>query len=430
MSHYGLGVELASSAVRWSTATSLTEVSTVVELVPVVAVAGGRLIGGSAGAAAALAVPGSVVTDVVGQFTVDRLWFVGTMMVTPDDALRAAIAGCVDDATQANGSAPTAFTIACPSAWDEAAIRRLRAIIDSLGLVLPNARLDVSATTAAGDAASRIPERHAVEIDSALPPLPIANRPVISSASPVTTPEPVAAPRRRRWGMLGWLLVVLGIPAVVVIVVRAGREDSAASTDTTTGSSLGSVDTQPLVSTSTLPALVSPLTIGFLTVDDAASQTAVQSEVASLAADTASFPSGVFVVAQPLGSDPAATIEQLRGQGVTVVVAAVAGDGAAPVAAASQAAHAPLCLVGASPDGITGVGIAFGTPTSCVDLLALASIAASSSEGTRVAAAMGRLVGGDGLQCSTVAQCAAYLQAAQPISFEPDGEAVQLAPEG
>lgn len=435
MSQYGLGVELTLTAVRWATATSVTEVAPAVEFSPDVAVFEGRVVGGAAGAAAAADVPGNVVSDVVGQFTVDRLWFVGSMMLTPDDALRALLAGCVEDARQANGAPAGAVTISCPSQWDESAFRRLRTIVDSLGLVLPAARLDASVTSAAGDAASRLPERPVVETHlSDLPPLPMSFRPLAEAPVPIYTPPPTAAPRRRRWGLLAWAAVVLGIPTIVLIVVRAGREDKTASTTSTDVVTNANVSDQvSSTSETTGPApVVAPLTIGVITGSDAGVQDGVVSEVAALSADAQTFSGGVFVVIQPADDDLAATIDQLRGQSVTALITAAGTDTTAAIVAASGAARVPLCLVGAAPttDGITGTGIAIGSAKTCTDLLALGSIAASSADSAKIIDAMSELIGGGGLKCSTVPQCAIYLRASQPISFEPDGESIQLAPKG
>ena len=317
-------------------------------------------------------------------------------------------------------------------------------IVESLGLALPAARTSISAHSAAADAAGRLPQQadQAVVADD-LPPLPAPSirRAVERSAEPLPPTNTVTKKRRR--GLVVWLIVILGIPAIVVLAIRLGSEpqdDAAPTSDASDASdSSDAADTSATfeegASSSTLglpvPPVLSALTLGLISNGDVALQEAVRTEVAALTADETTFPSGVFLVVQTVGSDTAALLDQLRGQGVNAVISDVTGPAVNDVVSAANAAGVALCLIGASAevDTVTGPGVAVGTSKSCVDLIGLAAVASDSPDRIRILDAMTQLVAGDGLPCATVAQCGAYLRAEQPITFEPVGELIRLAPD-
>ena len=430
MSRYGLGVELNTSKVRWCTATGITDVGVVSEIAPMAVVADGRALAGAGALAAAAATPANVVNDVVGQFTVDRLWFVAGVMLTPDDALRAVISGCIDDARRMLGTPPDAVTVSFPALWEDDAAARVAALLAATGMPLQAVRRGLAATAAAADAAARLPERVALDVGQAdLPPLPsgAALPPPVRSAAP-QLPQPQAVRRRRGIGWAVWLALVLGIPAIVYIAIRVSREPK--STDrvdaaTTTSASAGTVASP----TTELVPLLASLTLGLVSTGDAAVEQSMRDAIADISKDTKVYPSGAFLVVQPLGADAAAVISQLLSQSVAAVVTDAAGSQLTSVIAAAQAMQVPLCVTGTdTAQSMHGTGIASGGPASCAAFLGLAALYAGSSMPSRVVDAMSVIGGGGGLQCSSFAQCAAYLSAGQPISFVPDSGPVRLAP--
>ena len=431
MSRYGLGMELNTSMVRWCTATGITDVGVVSEFAPMAVVADGRAFAGAGALAAAAATPANVVNDIVGQFTVDRLWFVAGVMLTPDDALRAVISGCIDDARRMVGTPPDAVTVSFPALWEDDAGARVAALLAATGMPLQAVRRGLTATAAAADAAARLPERIALEVGQAdLPPLSVGASlaPPVRSSAP-QLPQPHAVRRRRRGvGWAVWLALVLGIPAIVYIAIRVSHEPR--STDrvdaaTTTSSSAATV----AAPTTALVPLLASLTLGLVSTGDAAVEQSMRDAIADISKDTKAYPSGAFIVVQPLGADAAAVISQLLSQSVAAVVTDAAGSQLTSVIAAAQAMQVPLCVTGAdNAQSMHGTAIAAGNPASCAAFLGLAALYAGSAMPSRVADAMSVIGGGGGLQCSSFAQCAAYLSAGQPISFVPDSGPVRLAP--
>jgi hypothetical protein len=422
VSAYGLGVELAADAVRWATATSLTQVSEVTSVAASVTVVDGRLVGGLA---ALGAVTSASVDDIVAQFPVDRLWFVAGLMVTPDDALRALLAGLVDDVRHLCGGAPAAVTVTGPANWDEHTVGRLQAVVASLALPLVALRPSMDAGAAAGHAASRLPAQETA--DNAVLELPPLPAPALAPAEPtVASPAPAAVatagPRIRRFGWAPWLLLVAGIPALVAVVVVATREPSRSDAASTT--------VPPTIGASAAPTTVAALpgvNIGFASAGGPSEL--LTAEVGALNAQRTLFPAGVFVVTQSIGADPGAVVTQLRGQGVVGIVSDATGPAAAAISSVARTAQVAVCLIGSSADAaVHGPGVVFATPASCVDLLGLGTLAAHAIVPARVADALALLTRSDGLPCKSFAQCAAYLQAEQPVSFTPDGGPVVPAP--
>jgi hypothetical protein len=216
-----------------------------------------------------------------------------------------------------------------------------------------------------------------------------------------------------------------------MIALRAWREpdEDASNEVSVTTSTVNSASTS-LGATSAPVAPPAPLTIGVLSAQGGAIETGVQAEVAFLHADAATFPAGVFAVVQPL-TNPEETVTQLLGQGVSALVSDPSGPMVEEVVAASEAAGLPLCLVGDSSEiaAVSGRGIAIGDPRTCTQLFALATVSAGSTMPAPLVDAISFVVGGAGLGCASISQCAAYLDANQPISFEPEGGQIRLAPE-
>ena len=436
MNRYGLGVELTTAVVRWSTATSITGVGAVTEFAPMAVVVDGRSIGGAAALVPAATTPANVINDIVGQFTVDRLWFTGGVMLTTDDALRAVIVGCINDARLVIGAPPDAVTVSCPPQWDADAAGRVAALLAATALPLQAVRHGLAATAAAADAAARLPERVAVEFgDSDLPPLSIGRAlpPPVMVHEP-QSPPPQAARRRRRAGWVVWLALVLGIPAIVFIAIRASRDPKPSNSPGTRPADTQPAGTSPLATggptaTAQAPALLASFTLGLMSSGDAALEQSVRAAVDEIGGDTQAYRSGAFLVVQPFGADPAEVIRQLLGQGVAALVTDAAGTQLSAVLGAAQAVQMPICVVGAdNAQTMHGPGIAAGDPTSCTAFLGLAALYAGSAIPSRVADAMAVIGNGGGLQCSSFTQCAAYLSAGQPISFVPDSGPVRLAP--
>lgn len=247
--------------------------------------------------------------------------------------------------------------------------------------------------------------------------------------APAPHPEEVAPPPSRaarpRW--VGWAalaVVVAGIPLVVVLLLRNDRGEADTETSDAPPSLATSNATEPV---STDPA-VPPFTIGLVSSGDAANETAAATAVAALDG-RAPLSSGVYLVVQPVGADPAATVTGMLGQGVVAIMTDIAGDALGTVSAAARAAGLPLCAT----DGIgvdehvEGPGAAIGDATRCPPFLALAVVMARSTVPARLIAATEAIGSEDGIASASFEQCVGLVQASQPITFEPPGGPLRLA---
>jgi hypothetical protein len=157
---YGVGIELAADAVRLAAAGRDLPAGPVEIVVPVLHVEGERLLVGGDALTRGTARPQGLVTDVVGQFTADRVALAGGRMLDMDDALRELLGGVVRRTAEAHGGPPGAVTVSCPPGWDAAALGRVRAVgadLDLADLRVVGGRDVLAAPQGAADAASRLP---------------------------------------------------------------------------------------------------------------------------------------------------------------------------------------------------------------------------------------------------------------------------------
>ena len=420
---YALGIELTDAAVRVAMLGSLTEAADELVVPTVLHVEEDHVAVGSAAVELGAQRPAGLVRDVVSQFTVDRLWFAGGRMLTPDDAMAELLGGAARLVRDRRDESAGAVTVAHPDAWDDAAVARLAAVTARLGLArveLVGAR---TAADAARHAALRLPAAAPVAAASSLPMLEPAMRASRPGPSAPVVPQPTrAAPVLRRVGGPTVFAVVLAALAVtaVVVVSRRGGERSGALVPLTVASTLGTA----AVTTTTVPR--GSLTVGV--VAGAATVAAVGAAVARLNAAGGVFGHDVFVVAQT-GAAPAGLVDQLRRQGSNVLVTDASGDVLAGLLAA--AGGVPVCVTTAGaalPTGSLAGLVLLGPPDACTVVLALAADGAGSLDPGRIAGAGRDLLSTAGIICSTYEQCRAFVESGQPISFRPTGESVRLAP--
>jgi hypothetical protein len=166
------------------------------------------------------------VEDVVGEFTVDRLFLTAGRLLTPDQALRELLWGIVVRPARVRSSWPDALTVSCPPQWDAAVLARVEAIVTGLRLPLPRVVSAVDAASAAADAFSRLPTSASLPTAAALDMpsmhsgftqqfvLPPPGEPVVPHETKV---------RSGRLGLLASVLAVLTLVAVLAVVVLHNR---------------------------------------------------------------------------------------------------------------------------------------------------------------------------------------------------------------
>jgi len=426
---YGLGVELTDAAVLAVVASSAIEREPVTSVPAVLFVDAGRIVVGVEALQLGEAQPMLLVRDVVGQFPVDRLWFAGGTMLTPDDAMRALLTGVVADITAARRAPPEAVTVVCPSGWDESACDRLRTIAG--GLPVPGVAV-MSGTDvqgAATNASLRLPETSRPASDDTadtgdLPPMQAAvegRRRVQESAAP---PEPVAATvhRRRVPGVVVIAIVIVLIVASVVAVARlADRHGTAGPASAATTVALATVP----AASDALPTRA--LTLGLLSaghIDDD-----IRRSVADLTAAGGVFGRDVVLVVQPATDDPPATLRHLLAQGASAAITDLDADRLPVVLIATAAANLALCATSAGDTPADGATLVVGGDArQCAEFLALAAETARSAEPAPIADAARELLVTPGIPCDGFAQCRAYVAGHQPITYRPAGEPIRLAP--
>jgi hypothetical protein len=163
-----------------------------------------------------------VVEDVVGQFTVDRIFLTAGRMLTPDDALRELVWGIVSEVGRTREEMPGAVSIVCPGPWDPPTRARVETIVAGLGLQLPRIAEVADCYLAAADAFARLPHRQAVAAQER-PDLPALEssfkrgRP--APVAPAAVVPQVTRVKSSRPAIIGAVVAILAIVAVLAVVL-------------------------------------------------------------------------------------------------------------------------------------------------------------------------------------------------------------------
>lgn len=260
---YALGLELAPDAVRAATMSEATAYDGTMEVhPPVLMCEGGQTWFGATAVAHGHDRPNALVEDVVGQFTVDRIFLTAGRMLTPDDAMRELLWGIVGDLGTRRGEMPGAISIVCPASWDPPTRSRVERIAAGLGLASVLLVVADDCYLAASDAFARLPHQQAAAPQGhvELPALESSfkrARPAPAS-TPVVTPQ-VTKVRSSRPAIIGAIVAIVAIIALLglVLVNNARAEPSSPPTSASSGPVVSSHATTP----SSPESAVSPTTI-------------------------------------------------------------------------------------------------------------------------------------------------------------------------
>ena len=181
---YALGLELTNAGVVASVANHVADSQTVTTVPPLLVVIDGNVSAGQHAASLMDDNPTAVVNDIVGQFSADRLWFVGGMMLTPDDAMRSLLSAVVAEVEVSKGERAGATTVSCPAVWEEPSRQRVTAIVESLGLPQAEVVFGVDASGAAAHAALRLADVTRPAVDASAAELPPTMASVARPAAP------------------------------------------------------------------------------------------------------------------------------------------------------------------------------------------------------------------------------------------------------
>jgi hypothetical protein len=229
---YALGMELAADAVRLVTMSNADAYDGPVEVDPPVLYCedGSTWVGAAAEDKGATR-PQSLIQDIVGEFTVDRLFLTGGRMLSTDDALLELISGLVADLELRRAEPPLAVTISCPISWDPTTLARVVAIANGLGL--PRIIVGEDCTVAADDAFTRLPR-----VDGGPHPTPTADsRPmdlprtessfhrlaVVARPDAPMPPRPTRV-RSSRWAVIGSVVAVAALVAMLGAVLLRNQD--------------------------------------------------------------------------------------------------------------------------------------------------------------------------------------------------------------
>jgi hypothetical protein len=176
--------------------------------------------------------PNALVEDVVGQFTVDRIFLTAGRMLTPDDAMRELLGGIVGDLGTRRGELPGAVSIVCPASWDPATRTRVEHLVGGLGLASALLVAADDCYLAASDAFARLPHQQ-VAAPQARVELPALEssfkraRPA-PEVAPVVTPQ-VTRVRSSRPAVIGAIVAIAAIIALLgFVLVNNARAEPAA----------------------------------------------------------------------------------------------------------------------------------------------------------------------------------------------------------
>ena len=238
---YALGLQLAADAVRSATMTEPTAYDGSLEVhPPVLLCEGGQTWVGATAVAYGRDRPNALVEDVVGQFTVDRIFLTAGRMLTPDDAMRELLWGIVSEVGAARGELPGAVSIVCPATWDPPTRDRVERIVAALGLTSALLVVADDCYLAASDAFGRLPHQQA-----AAPPATV-ELPALESTfkrpprdkepAMVVTPKPTRV-KSSRPAIIGGIVAIAAIIAVLVFVLVHNASSKSTSPPTSSRSS-------------------------------------------------------------------------------------------------------------------------------------------------------------------------------------------------
>jgi hypothetical protein len=222
---YALGMELAADAVRVVTMSNADAYDGPVEVdPPVLYCEDGSTWVGVAAEHKGTARPQSLVQDIVGEFTVDRLFLTGGRMLSTDDALFELIGGIVADLGLRRAESPLAVTISCPILWDPTTQARVAAIADGLGLGRPRIIVGEDCTVAADDAFTRMPRPVAGPTPDSLPRDLPRTESSLRRQAVVARPDAPMQPRApkvrsSRWAVIGSVVAVAALVAMLGAVL-------------------------------------------------------------------------------------------------------------------------------------------------------------------------------------------------------------------
>ena len=420
----GVGLQLSRSGIHAAVARVITDRGPVVHLAPICVVEDGVLRAARMRSARAKTAPVTAVADIIGEFDVDRMWFAGGQVVTPDDALAALLTEAMTLVAEPVDGLPGAVTIGCPQGWDDEARTRVDEIAARLALPLPETVPGIDAHAAAAHAALRRPIVEARPVaEPTTGSLRVLRRRAVAARPPEPGDDALEAERRRR--LPGRALAVAAVVAVVgalVLLVRV-RGDAGAQVD---DASLGTIapPSTPGPPVSTLPVEAPALVLGLVT--DGSSEHAVRAAVGRITAAGGVLGNDVFLLAEPAGDDLAAAIGHVSTR-VGAVITDVVDARLLALTAAATAADLVVCTTAPPAVGVTEEVVVVGDADRCVEFLALAAIEANDSDARRIRAAVAGPLAADGVTCASFAQCRAFAEANQPITYEPAAGRVTAA---
>ena len=425
-----VGIELAPDAVRVATATAAGPSGDPVEWVPPALFVEGRdqFLHGTAALEAGAARPRGLITDVVGQFTVDRLFLTEGQMLTPDAVLHGLLGGIVGSISQRRGAAPLAITVSCPATWDDLACGRVRQIVEALRLPSCQIVRGLDAPAAAADAATRLPQASAERDATGLgPDLQSGLRRAATHQATVADVDPRRTEiRSNRVGLIVTAVVLAAVAGLIgYLVVDSGDEPSVVATGGGSGTTLPTGTSSAVPASSTTPPPARPMVLGVFSA--AASEPEILAAVQVINDAGGVFDQPVLVVVEAPGTDPAAVIGQMLRQGVTTVVANVSAQQLD--AALGAADRLAVCSTGTDPTTSADAVVVVSSPTVCVETLALAAQSAGLADAGIIAESLGEMVpsstGAAGVPCSTYAQCRNLVAANQQVVYSPPGTAIR-----
>jgi len=423
---YALGIELQAAEVRVATTTELGAESAIEVFLPILFVGNDRVWVGDEASERGLGQPENLVADIVGQFTVDRLWLVGGRMMTPDTALQELLVSLVSVVSAGMAEEPYAITVSCLSEWDDDTRGRVGEVAQAAGLARPVVVSSIDAAAAAFDAAQRLP--------SGILPISqpdtndLATGTWVSRSPARIEEDSTVDPIRPEGHRNTWLLTAAGFVGIVaatgvaVALTVLRSHGNGPATTTLPPNSLA-----PTTILSSPPSTAQgSLLIGF--VDASGGSGAMSSAVAEINANHGVLGRPVQLLADPVGSDARATTAALLQRGTSVLIT----DGDAQLASLLIAGSRANAVVVCSPSGSavppsTSSSIELvGSPIGCAELVALAAEYAGSLSPTALVNTTRQFVTQSGVSCTTYAECKSYVDDQQPVSLALTGTVNQV----
>jgi hypothetical protein len=169
--------------------------------------------------------------DIVGGFTVDRLFLTAGRLLTPDQAMRELIWGITCRPARQRQEWPEAVTVSFPDTWSSAALTRAETVVGGLGLRRPRVVAGYAAGSAAADAFARLPADQPIAALEPLPDLRSSFQPDLAVADrpPDVVPHRTIV-RSSRGPVVASLVAIFALVTVLGFVLLHNRAASPSPT--------------------------------------------------------------------------------------------------------------------------------------------------------------------------------------------------------